>query len=235
MLGVPCFLASPKWTPVFNVDLTSEFDILSQELMKQLTSWSGLASEVRAFRLSPDFHEGNDILRNRIAMFMQFMCAMNLKLKQYLSADVYVDEVPSIRDAKLFPTVYKFKDHRLATVMALHAGVSLVVKRMMRVVNPSSLQKHLDIMPWEIDDIEIISRIHRIYEYAWNLRPMGAAFMHIPLTMSFPYARSDRVRDWILRALNELDEHLSLGIARFSPQTVMRLAKMYTGEAPPNA
>jgi hypothetical protein len=57
--------------------------------------------------------------------------------------------------------------------------------------------------------------------------------MHIPLTVAFLHAKTEVIRNWILQALNGLDEHRMLPTPRFTASAVTYLAQVYTGETDP--
>ena len=236
-LGIPCFLTSPRWAVVFGLDGSeSEVAKLLQTLTTQFMFWSELALQVHNVRGGEANSAQSEALQQRLTTMWIFLTMVDARITELLASSTDVEMVQSIRDPAMFDTVYQFKNHSLASLVMLHATYVLLVDRMSTVVSDDSLSglsEDFSESPWKTKQPHVLQRIYRAYEYAWKLRPLGSACIVIPLTMAFPYGTTALVRDWILRALNDLDEHLALSEPRYSAIDVFHQATSYVGEASP--
>jgi hypothetical protein len=199
-----------------------------------MASWSDLAIETRRYhdgQLSfPERHN----LRQRLAKTKVCLDSIDVAIEELFSPETHVSQVQSVRNDPIFQTVLDFKDHAFALMLMLHDSYALIVNRMMYILDQSNNTQQSDPpKPRNTQIARLLARICRSYEYSWKRRPMGAQYMHVPLTVAFPHAKTEVMRAWILQALNDLDEHRMLPAPRFTASSVTYLAKVYTGENQP--
>ncbi|KAL6889981.1 hypothetical protein GGI43DRAFT_430690 [Trichoderma evansii] len=237
VLGVPCFLTSPSWMTIIHIDEGSSQTVSwAQKLMIHFMYWSELALEKRKYcngQLS--LKQYND-LKDRLATVELLLSSINAKIEEQLTSEAFVTQIRSIQDDPIHNTAFNFKDYAFATMVMIHASFTLAIDRMSSTLNEcdnTNFCDEIENTSWNARNSGLLDRIIQSYEYAWKMRPMGATFMLVPLTMAFSYARPQRIRTWILQAMNDLDEHYALSEKRFTAASVSYLAKLYTGEVSP--
>jgi hypothetical protein len=192
--------------------------------------WSDLAVDIRAYRHGPLSLPVSNELKERLLTIKARLNSINMAIQKVVETEEPIILVEAMREDHMFSKVYNFKDYDFALLLTSQDGYALIIDRMIDIVDPSNTTP--DSQQLEVWDSQV-SRVRRIcqsYEFFWKRRPMGAQHMSIPLTAAFSYAETDEMRNWIVQALNELDEHRMPGSRRFTPFTVSYLAGMYTGE-----
>ncbi|OCK73875.1 hypothetical protein K432DRAFT_387145 [Lepidopterella palustris CBS 459.81] len=239
VLGVPCFLTSPQWTAVFDIgDIGSRRAPWAQKLANQFVNWPKFTMEIRKYCDGQLSLAATSELRDQLSTMKLFLNFINSEIEDDLASEEHVTQVKSTRQPTSFATVFEYKDYFFATLAMLHASFSLIIERMICVLSENAaptLSARWENPQWTAENPQLLARICQSYEYAWKMRPMGAAFMHVPLTMAFSYAETEAMRAWALRAINDLDEHRLLAKERFTDASVTHLAQLYTGEVAPVA
>ncbi|KAF2099664.1 hypothetical protein NA57DRAFT_75167 [Rhizodiscina lignyota] len=235
-LGVPCFLTSDPWFGYFDgLKPDSQTGVLAQKMMHELMFWSDLTSKIRELRSNrfPDT-EARSLLQRLYAIKKQLDWLESV-VQGMLDSGLHTTQVKAARPNSPFKNAIHYHLHWTATVFMMHAGFALIVNRMIRVVGQSLMyDSNLDFAaPIDQYNDSLVHRICQSHDYAWRRRPIGVQYMSVPLTMAFMHAKSEAMNEWIVGALNDMDEHRMLEKPRFTSRTVEHLAKLYTGEVGP--
>jgi hypothetical protein len=199
-----------------------------------MVQWSNLAIEVRNFRNGQLSIAASSDLRQQLAKAKLTLDLIEIAIEERFASKLHVSRVKSVRRNPIIDEVLDYRDYKFAVLVMLHDSYTLIVHRMMYLLNQSQYTSEAEMNdPWDAYNSRMFDRICQSHEYAWKLRPMGAQYMSIPLTMAFRYAKTDVMRSWILQALNELNEHRLLSSPRFTGYSMTYLGEVYTGERPP--
>lgn len=203
-------------------------EALSQKLLKLMIPWSDISIEFRRQRNGQLSFPASNELRHRLRSTKTSLDSIDMAIEDLFSSETYITQVKSCRNDSVFETVLDFEEYAFAVMLALHDSYELIISRMLSILdhrnNTLQLQRRNDLL---------VTRICRSYEYAWKRRPMGAQHMHIPLAVAFLHAKTEVMRNWILQALNGLDEHRMLPTPRYTVFVVTYIAQVYTGENDP--
>lgn len=226
---MPCFLAKPPWAGLLQQPTpSSDTEHLTQRLLQLMASWPELAIEVRRY-LSGQLHDAeSDTLRLRLTQISEHLSSVESQIQTLLSTGSPMKQMPSIRADDVLGVAFEFTEYTFALMLMLHASYTLIINSMTSLLDQSKVSAEID-----QQSAFLVDRVCRSYEYAWNRRPMGAQYMLVPLTVAFSRTKSESTREWLLKALNELDEHRMLSKPRFTEHSVTYLAQVYTGERGP--
>jgi len=203
-----------------------------EALAEQTMHWSELASGIRKHCSSQLSSVEVGELNDRLSRMKHFLDSIDNKIREDLASEASVVVVKSILEGPSLGQAFDFKEHSLAVFVTMHAALTLVVGRMIHVLSQRAMMTPA-LGPWTSPNPQLLIRIFRTYEYASKLRPMGSAFIHLPLIMAFPHAKTEEMRAWILQAMNDLNKHRLSGGEGFTDKSLMYLAMSFTGEAAP--
>jgi hypothetical protein len=199
-------------------------DNLIHEISSQMASWSRFASEMRKHHQNTLFPTATIKLQNDIRATKQRLDALEITIQEFLNDGQSAKLHQSIRGSQLFIEVLEFSECEFAVFLMLHASHTLIIQRMLQLLGMDS---------GDSTNSRYVLRICQSYEFAWKRRPVGAQYMHIPLQTAYPNTQNTALREWILQALNDLDEHRSLPAPRYNDFSVCYLFKLYTGVIEP--
>ena len=203
----------------------------AEALAQQTMHWSELASGIRKHCSNQLSSAEVGELSDRLSGMKHFLDSIENKIKEDLASEDCV-MVKSILEGPSLGQAFHFKEHSLAVFVMMHAGLALVVDRMVHVLSQRAMMTPAS-RPWTTPNPQLLIRIFRTYEYAWKLRPMGSTFIHLPLIVAYPHASTEKMRAWILQAMNDLNKHRLSGGEGFTDKSLMYLAMSFTGEAAP--
>jgi hypothetical protein len=241
-LGEDCFLVSEEWNQLFTEDKfpcnVLERDYINLRLSRVMCHWPNLAKAIRKYRASKDVNQLSDLL-SRLCSVRLAMYRLSSTFQAIIDEGSKVLVGPSLRGDELVSEVYRYGDDGLARLVAIHAGFSLIVERMVTAINaqdfvypacaPQMTDPAINTAPGQIDIQALCLRVWMTYEHAWQQRPIGAQFMHVPLTATFLYA-GPAMQAWIIKCGNELDDYRQMEEERFNHVVEEYLARLYTGE-----
>ena len=150
---------------------------------------------------------------------------------------------PSLRGDGLVDTVFQYVGNILPKLVVMHAGVTLIVERMIAVLKVEDMvpdscgaemmdpAKCVGVEHCQLDIKTLRLRIWMSHEHARSSRPMAAQYMFSPLVASYLFV-GPSMQDWILKPLNELDGY-HMDSERYDHAYVSNLALVYTSEDEP--
>lgn len=206
-------------------------------------SWPSLCKKIRAYRTYNDESLLPDLL-SHLCVVRLGLYELSSQIQLILDQSEKVVSGPSFRCDDLVSSVYRFADDLLPRLVAMHAGYTLIVERMITALGmqdlvygacaPSMIDPAVTAGPGQFDISSLCLRIWMTYEHAWNQRPIGTQFMHVPLTVSYMFA-GPTMQAWILKSVNELDEHLRMEKPRIHHITILHIGRIYCGLDTPMA
>ena len=241
-LGQDCFMSSAEWSQIFmKYPANTEEDAMRLALIRNLCLWPNVARGVRQYRQTNDLTKFAETLGTLIALRLG-LYKISSKIQALLDLGNDVRASVSLRGDQLVRSVLCYGNSDLARLVATHAGSSLIVERMVSVLGAQEFvyascasemsDSAINTGPGQIDIQSLCMRVWMTYEHAWSVRPIGSQFMLVPLISSYLFA-GPAMQNWIINALNEMDEHRMLTNHRHNHASVSWLARLYTGEDEP--
>jgi len=238
-LGEDCFMSGKGWVEIFTkYPAETEEEVMRFALIRYMCLWPNVARGVRQCR-----NDNNPIkLIKTLSTLVELRLGLyeiNLKLQAIFNQRKHVRIGQSLRGDDLVSLVFQYRNWEMARLVALHAGTSLIVERMISVLGAQQLvytscatemkDPLINAEPGQVDIQSLCMRVWMTYEHAWTIRPIGSQFMLVPLISSYLYA-GPAMQNWIIKTLNEMDEHRMLKNPRYNHASICRFARIYTGE-----
>lgn len=235
-------MVSEEWNQLLTEDKfpcdVREKDFINLRLSRTMCHWPNLAKAIREYRASKDVSQLPDLL-SRLCSVRLAMYRLSSTFQAIIDEGSLVLVGPSLRGDELVSEVYRYGEDGFERLIAMHAGFSLVLERMVTAINaqnfvypacaPQMTDPAINTSPGQIDIQALCLRVWMTYEHAWRQRPIGAQFMHVPLISTFLYA-GPAMQAWIIKSENELDDYRQMEEERFNYVVAEYLAKLYTGE-----
>lgn len=243
VLGTPCFLAESRWQDYFDdFEPSSERVAIVQELSLQMVIWPSITAAIRGFR-----HDRSSArpLLDSLAQILQAKSRLNalgIVMDECISQDKDVRLVPAKNSDSPFCEVYDFGTSAVwPAAINAYCGFAFVLENSLRFIVEAMAQNYrfdplLFAAQAETDGFTkkaqgLIKKTCQINEWAAERAPMIVGISVLSLTAAYLYAETRDLKDWILKVLNQGDEHRNVTQPRFTADNMVYLNKLFTGEA----
>lgn len=197
----PCILANSEWQGLFDGECASELDTLEYQMMKSMVHVPGLLHKAHAVREGDPSVSYFDLLADCISVNEHYH-QVNAKIEAHLQDGSWVREAPATKTDNLTPTSFMFNDFKTARLYVTAWANILRMNSFIAALTGhcnSDLTIHADAAIMT-ENLDLCQRIWKSFEYAYNIRPLGAWYINQGLISSFEFADQemrDKIMDWI--------------------------------------
>jgi hypothetical protein len=236
MLGESSFLLEPQWVEYLDsFEPDNEANGLLMEVAGQLTHWPDLITRIRALHSGLLSSTDLEALKNLISKIQSRLAAIDIFVEEHLATEEYATIVPSVRADSPFNTVYAFRKLVGLELSNLLCAYILILSNM-----ASHLKDFENVSACKMQPLDmrgrlteyhkgLVVKVCRSFEFTTFRKPLLSDSCVLSLTVAYCYAESEDLRNWILKSLNEADEHRLLTTPRYTPETVEFLNNLFIG------
>ncbi len=176
------------------------------QLLQIFSRIPSLATYVRSWKAGSPLLALDQVMEYGISLHRDLSSISAAALvEQDPNSDLFFEEIPSSMDDNIYPGTLRFRTTEGATFHTWRWTAFLIVNLCIaNLLSEDELQPSIS---------DAARHICMSFDYAAMLKPLGAQFLQLPLTVVYSVS-SEEVKQWILRKINLLVEEMHITYER---------------------